>query len=127
MTLESLELIKDIMERHGPEFDEEDLDATKSFLIKNNARAFETLGSKLGILADMTAYGFPADYVLQREAVVHDMTIERVRELADRYLDPTSMVWLVVGTLIGVTLLHAGLLRRADRRRHRAGDGAAAA
>jgi zinc protease len=97
VTLESLELIKDIMERHGPEFDAEDLAATKSFLIKNNARAFETLGSKLGMLADMSAYGFPPDYVLQREAIVQNMTIERIRELADRHIDPATMVWLVVG------------------------------
>ena len=97
VTFESLELIKDILERHAPEFDEKDLEATKSFLIKNNAQAFETLGAKLGVLADMSAYGFPADYVLRQEAIVRDMTIERVRTLADRYIDPTNMVWLVVG------------------------------
>ncbi|UCG85749.1 MAG: insulinase family protein [Gemmatimonadota bacterium] len=97
ITLEALELIKDIVERHGAEYDEEDLAATKSFLIKANARAFETLGAKLGMLADMSAYGFPADYVIQREAIVQNMTIERIQELADRYLDTSDMVWLVVG------------------------------
>jgi zinc protease len=97
VTLESLELIQDIVERHGPEFDDEDLEATKAFLIKNNAGAFETLGSKLGLLGSMSAYGFPADYVLQRAVVVQEMTIDRVRVLADRYLDPADMVWLVVG------------------------------
>ena len=86
VTLESLQLIKDAMERHGPDFDEDDLDATKSFLLKNNAMAFETLGDKIGILRDMSQFGFPADYVLQREAIVRDMTIDRVRELAGRYL-----------------------------------------
>jgi zinc protease len=97
ITLEALELIKDIVERHGPEFDEEDLEATKGFLIKNNARAFETLGAKLGMLADMSAYGFPADYVLQRETIVQNMTIESIQELADQYLDTSNLVWLVVG------------------------------
>ncbi len=97
VTLESLELIKDIVERHGPEFDGEDLAVTQGFLIKNNARAFETLGAKLGILADMSAYDFEADYVLAREAIVNEMTIERIRELADRYLDTEDMIWLVVG------------------------------
>lgn len=97
VTLESLELIRDIVKRHGPEFDEEDLAVTQGFLLKNNARAFETLGAKLGILADMSAYGFGPDYVLEREAIVEAMTIERVRELSERYLDPAAMVWLVVG------------------------------
>jgi zinc protease len=97
ITLEALELIKDIVERHGPEFDDADLAATKSYLIKANARAFETLGAKLGMLADMSAYGFPADYVLQRETIVQNMTIERIQELAGQYLDPANMVWFVVG------------------------------
>jgi zinc protease len=97
VTYESLDLIKDIVERHGPEFDQEDLDATKGFLLKNNARAFETLGSKIGMLADISAYGFPTDYVLRREEIVRSMTIDRVRELADEHLDHANMVWLVVG------------------------------
>ena len=90
-------LIKEILERHGPEFDQEDLAVTQGFLIKNNAGAFETLGAKLGLLGAMSGYGFDADYVLQREAIVNDMTIERVQELADQYLDPDQMIWLVVG------------------------------
>ena len=97
VTYEALDLIKGIVEAHGPEFDETDLEATKSFLLRANARAFETGGAKLGLLGDMSAYGFPADYVIQREQVVRDMTIGRIQELAGEYLDPGRMVWLVVG------------------------------
>jgi len=97
VTYESLDLIKDILERHGPEFDDTDLEATRGFLTRSNAMAFETLGAKLGILRDMAEYGFPADYVLQREAIVREMTTGRIGELADRFLDPTKMIWLVVG------------------------------
>ena len=97
VTLEALALVKDLMERYGPTFDDEDLGATRTFLLKNNAMAFETLGDKVGILRDMSMFGFPADYVLRREAVVRDMSIDRVRELARQYLRPESMIWLVVG------------------------------
>jgi len=97
ITLEALQAVKSIMESHGPEFDAEDLDATKSFLLRANARAFESAGAKLNLLSDMSLYGFPADYVLQREQVVRDMTIERIQELADAYLAADRMVWLVVG------------------------------
>ncbi len=45
----------------------------------------------------MSAYGFPADYVLERESVVRNMTIEEIQQLAGLYLDPTEMAWLVVG------------------------------
>ena len=97
VTLDALEAVKQIVEAHGPQFDEADLDATQSFLLRANARAFESPGAKLGILADMHDYGFPAGYVLEREQVVRDMTIERIQALAAEYLDPSRMVWLVVG------------------------------
>ena len=97
VTYEALDLVKGIVEAHGPEFDESDLEATKSFLLRANARAFETAGAKLGLLSDMSAYGFPADYVLEREQIVRDMTIEDIKVLAARYLDPERMIWLVVG------------------------------
>ena len=97
VTLEALQLIKEIVERFGPEFDDSDLEATQSFLLKSNAMAFETLSNKIGILADMSAYGFSANYVLEREAIVREMTGARVGALAERYLDPNKMVWLVVG------------------------------
>ena len=45
----------------------------------------------------MSAYGFEADYVLQRERVVRDMTIAGIRDLATQYLNTSNMVWLVVG------------------------------
>ncbi|WP_420463706.1 M16 family metallopeptidase [Candidatus Palauibacter sp.] len=97
VTYESLEIIRDLLDGYGPGFDEEDLAATRSFLLKTNARAFETLGNKLGILADMSAYGFPADYLLRRETVVREMTVERIRELAAEYFDRGRFIWLVVG------------------------------
>jgi zinc protease len=97
VTYEALDAIKSIVEAHGPDFDAEDLEATQSFLLRANARAFETMGAKLGLLGSMTAYGFESDYVLQREQVVRDMTIERIQELASDYLDPAGMIWLVVG------------------------------
>lgn len=59
--------------------------------------AFETAEAKLGLLGDMSSDGFPADHVLQREQVVRDMDIARIRALAHRHLDPARMVWLVVG------------------------------
>jgi zinc protease len=97
VTLESLQTIKQIVEAHGPGFDSEDLEATKGFLLRANAGAFETLGNKLGLLSDMSSYGFPADYVLEREEYVRGFTEENARALSERYLNPDGMIWLVVG------------------------------
>jgi zinc protease len=96
VTLESLELIKNIVAEHGAGFDETDLQATQGFLLRANARALETLGAKLRVLRNMSAYGFPADYLHERERIVRNMTIERIRELAGNYLE-APMIWLVVG------------------------------
>ena len=97
VTLEALELIRDLVDQHGARFDAEDLDATTSYLLRSNALAFETLFAKLGILEDISAFGFSDDYVLEREATVREMTIDRARDLARRYLDTSRMIWLVVG------------------------------
>ncbi|MDZ7771182.1 MAG: pitrilysin family protein [Balneolaceae bacterium] len=97
VTYESAELIRQILADYPDTFSEEDLATTKSFLLKSNARAFETLGAKLGMLQDISAYGWPYDYVRQREEVVREMTVERIRELAERYVNPARMHWLVVG------------------------------
>ena len=96
VTLESLEIIRDMLETYGPTFDDEDLAFTQGYLLRANARAFETLGAKLGVVRAVSDYGFPPDYVLRQEQTVRDMTVERVRELAGRYLSG-DMVWLVVG------------------------------
>ncbi len=97
VTLESTQLIKDILQNYGKNFSEADLETTKSFLIKSNARAFETAGAKLGMLDNISRYGWKPDYIKDREAIVKAMTVARIRELSAKYFDPNKMVWLVVG------------------------------
>jgi zinc protease len=100
VTAESLEVIRQLVEGHGAGFDDEDLEITRGFLLRNNAMAYETLGAKLGLLSSMSAFGFPADFALQRAAEVEEMTVGRIRGLADQYLDPAGLVWLVVGDAV---------------------------
>lgn len=97
VTLESTQLVKDILENYGPGFTEKDLETTKGFLIKSNARAFETAGAKLSMLQNISKYGWDYDYVKKREATVKNMTVEKIRALSDKYLDENKMIWLVVG------------------------------
>jgi len=97
VTLESAQLIKSILSGYPKDFSEQDLATTKSFLIKSNARAFETAGAKLNMLENISKYGRKFDYVKEREQIVKDMTVARIRELSKKYLDPDKMIWLVVG------------------------------
>ncbi len=97
VTFESASLVKEILSNYGGNFNENDLEVTKSYLIKSNARAFETLRSKLNMLRNIGNYNFTDDYVKQRENIVKDMTVEEVKRLAEKYLDPTKMIYLFVG------------------------------
>lgn len=97
VTFESASLIKDILDKYGKNYTENDLEVTKGFMIKSNARAFETLRSKLNMLNNISNYGFDDDYAKQREAIVKAMTVEDIQKLADTYLDSNKMIWFVAG------------------------------
>lgn len=97
VTLESTQLIKEIVENYGKNYSDEDLATTKSFLTKSNARAFETANAKLGMLGNISKYGWKSNYVLDREKIVKEMTVEKIKALSNKYLDSNKMVWLIVG------------------------------
>ncbi len=97
VTLESAQAVKKILEEYPTTFSDKDLETTKGFLIKSNARAFETAGAKLRMLSNIADYGMKADYVNDREKTVNNMTKERIKELANKYVNPNKMIWLVVG------------------------------
>lgn len=97
VTLESTQLIKQILHDYPTTFTEADLATTKDFLIKSNARAFETAGAKLGMLDNISKYGWNANYVKEREQIVKAMTLPQIQSLSQKYLDPAKMTWVVVG------------------------------
>jgi len=97
VSYESSQLVKDIVTNYGKNFSEKDLEVTKGFLIKSNARALETANSKLSMLQNISTYGWAKDYAKQREEIVKNMTVTEIQELADKYLNTDKMVWLVVG------------------------------
>ncbi|MGE3465914.1 MAG: M16 family metallopeptidase [Pyrinomonadaceae bacterium] len=97
VTLESAQLVKQILENYGKNYSDQDMETTKGFLIKSNARAFETAGAKLNMLDNISKYGWRPDYVKQREQIVRGMTVPKIKELAAKYLNPDKMIWLVVG------------------------------
>ncbi len=97
VTLESSQLIKEILQNYGKNYSANDLETTKGFLIKSNARAFETSFAKLGMLENISKYGFKYDYVKEREQIVKAMTVEQIKDLSAKYLNSDKMIWLIVG------------------------------
>jgi zinc protease len=96
-TLESVNIFKTEMEKYRRNIPQEYIDFTKSALLKGNARNFETLGSLLGMLSTISSYNLPTDYIKQEEAFVKGLTVEKELELANKYIDPSKMYYVVVG------------------------------
>lgn len=97
VTFESVTLIKDIVAQYGTNFTANDLEVTKGYLIKSNARAFETLESKLEMLYDISNYNYADDYAKQQENIVKNSTIGAIKKLSETYLNADKMIYLVVG------------------------------
>jgi len=96
-TLESVSIFKAEMEKYRKNIPQEYVDFTKSALLKGNARNFETLGSLMGMLSTITSYNLPTDYVKQEEAFVKGLTVDKTLELANKYIDPSRMYYVVAG------------------------------
>jgi len=96
-TLESMNIFKTEMEKYRKEIPQEYVDFTKSALLKGNARSFETLGSLLNMLNNIAVYDLPADYIKKEEAFVKELTTDKILELANKYIDPARMYYVVAG------------------------------
>ncbi|MBN2819507.1 MAG: insulinase family protein, partial [Bacteroidales bacterium] len=96
-TLESVQIFKDEMSKYGEGISEEDLQFTKNALIRSNARRFETLDALVNMLETMSEYDLSADYVKQEEDIIRNMDLEKHKELAQKYIKPSQMIYLVVG------------------------------
>ncbi len=96
-TYESVKIFKDEIAKYREGISNEDLAFTKDALIKSNARRFETLGALLGMLNDIAEYDLPFDYVRNEEEVVKNMTQDKIKALAQKYLEQNKMIYVVIG------------------------------
>ena len=96
-TLESAQIFKDEIAKYREGVSEVDLAFTKSALSQSNALRFETLGALRGMLDQIATHNLPFDYIKQQEKTILEMTKERHKALAQQYLDPDKLVYLIVG------------------------------
>lgn len=97
VTHESLVVFREVLSDYAQGISEEDLAFTKDALIKSNARRFETLGALIGMLNQIARYDLPDDYIKTQEAFVQSLTLDQHRALAQKYITPDQMIYLVVG------------------------------
>ena len=96
-TVESVQIFKDLMTKYREGIPAEDLQFTKDALIKSNALQFETIGSQVGMLEEISLYNLPKDYVKSQEAIVTKMDINQHKALAQKYINPLKMYYVIAG------------------------------
>ncbi len=96
-TFETAKIVKDEIAKYRTGVTAEDLENVKNTLLKANAGRFETLQQLGGMLSPIVAYGYPFDYVHQRELAVRTMTLAQHTALAQKYLHPERLVFVIVG------------------------------
>lgn len=96
-TLESAQIFRDEMNKYRTGISAEDLDFTKNALIKSNALRFETLGALRGMLTQIAKYNLPFDYVIDQEKQIYDMTLDEHKQLAQKFIQPDKMIYLIAG------------------------------
>lgn len=97
VTLESLEIFRDLITNYSSTYFQEDLDVTKNKLIKSNALRFETLGSLINMLDNISKYNLPTNYISNEQDILTNMTVDDIQELASTYLNGQNMIYMVAG------------------------------
>ena len=70
---------------------------TKNALLKSNALRFETLWALQNMLESISMYHLPFDFITRQQEVAKSMSIDQHRSLAQKYIDPDKMYYVVVG------------------------------
>ncbi|MEQ9467365.1 MAG: pitrilysin family protein [Ekhidna sp.] len=96
-TKDALDTFKEVIGTYSETYTEEDLNKTKTSMIKENARNFETLFNLLGILHNISTYGLPQDYINEEQKTVTGATIESIQATANEYFDLNNYIFVVVG------------------------------
>ena len=97
VTLESVELIRDIVSNFGPGFTEDGLQVLKGAVLRGQALKNETLSSKLDVVQKISYFGYPNDFQARNAARVEAMTLETFQRIASENLRADAMQYIVVG------------------------------
>ena len=97
VTLESLQILKELIGGYAQTFTAEDLAVTKNLLSKSNTRRFETLSQLLSNLNEVTRFELSDQFLENEQAVLDSMDLQQAKAYIDRYIDEQDMIYVVVG------------------------------
>ncbi len=82
---------------------QEELDAAKTYLTGEYPLRFDGNEQIAGIMSGMQAEGLPIDYVVHRNDYINAVTLDDVMRVAQTWLNPEALRFVVVGQPVGVT------------------------
>jgi len=96
-TFETVKIFKEEMEKYRKGISPDDIQFIKNCMVRSNALNFETNNDLLGMLATITKYGFPDDYMKKEQDIIKGMTVEEHKTITEKYITPDKMFYLIVG------------------------------
>lgn len=96
-TLETAQIIRDEIKKYTNGISQEELDQVKSSFLKSNSGRFETLTQLQQMLMPIALYNMPFDYIKQRENITKNMTAQEEKQLAEKYIHPDQLIYVIVG------------------------------
>lgn len=97
VTLESLQIMQDLIGNYAATFEADDLATTQNLLKKGNTRRFETLGQLLSTVNDVTRFDKGADFLEKEQQELAEMTLQEAHDLINQYLDEQQMIYVIAG------------------------------
>ncbi len=97
VTLESLEIIRNLVSNYDETLSENELELIKNLLIKRDSRRFETTNSLLNLLNNISLYGKSETFIQEQQSKLESISLERARSLYQTYLNEEDMIYVVVG------------------------------
>jgi zinc protease len=89
------------MRDEGPT--QQELDDAKTYLVGSYPLRMTSTGSLARVLTAIQMEGFPIDYMENRNSYVEAVTLDDVKRVAKRLLDPAALMVVVVGKPEGIT------------------------
>ena len=97
VTLESLEIFRDIINGYAESYNKEDLETTKNKLIKGNALRFERLSSLINMLDTMSKYGYSDRYIQNEQETLNSISLNEARSIAKLNFNASKMYFVIAG------------------------------
>ncbi|MAQ76258.1 MAG: peptidase M16 [Aquimarina sp.] len=96
-TLPSLQIISDMLKQYEDSFGVNEVETTKTKLLKGSTRSYEDLGDKLRILREMSKYDKSSDFIEKEQQELLAMTLEDFKSIINTYISEDQMIYVVVG------------------------------